>query len=184
VSVLDATELTPVQAYLRECLGEAVLEVHRFRQDATVLVSPERILDALVAVRQDPWRFVVLTDLTAWDRYPIEPRFEVVYHLLSLERRERLRVKTRVPGHEPVLPTAVPLFRGANWFERELWDLFGIRFEGHPDFTRILMPDDWEGHPLRKDYPLTEEPVEFKGHIPKVPSEIIPHVPPPRRNDP
>lgn len=178
------SELAPVQLYLQERLGDGVLEVHRFRGDPTVLVDPARILDALAAVQQDPWRFRMLTDLTAWDRYPQEPRFEVVYHLLSIERGERLRLKTRVAGPDPVLPTAVGLFRGANWFERELWDLFGIRFAGHPDLTRILMPDDWEGHPLRKDYPLTEEPVEFKGHTPKLPSEIIPHTPPRRKVDP
>ncbi len=176
-------DLTPVQVFLQERLKEGVLEVHRFRGDATVLVRPEFILDALAAVKADPWRFEMLTDLTAWDRYPAEPRFEVVYHLLSLSRRERLRLKTRVPSSDPVLPTAIPLFPGANWFERELWDLFGIRFTGHPDLTRILMPDDWEGHPLRKDYPLTEEPVEFKGYTPKVPSETIPHVPPRRRDE-
>ncbi|MDR7415343.1 MAG: NADH-quinone oxidoreductase subunit C [Armatimonadota bacterium] len=180
---MHVVDPAPVQAFLQERLGEGVLEVHRFRGDPTVLVRPEALLDALAAVKGDPWRFEMLTDLTAWDRYPTEPRFEVVYHLLSLSRRERLRVKTRVPGSDPVLPTAIPLFAGANWFERELWDLFGIRFVGHPDLTRILLPDDWEGHPLRKDYPLTEEPVEFKGYTPKVPSETIPNVPPRRRED-
>ncbi|MDR5709363.1 MAG: NADH-quinone oxidoreductase subunit C [Armatimonadota bacterium] len=177
-------DLSPVQAFLQERLGEGVLEVHRFRGDATVLVQPDRLLEALSAVKEDPWRFEMLTDLTAWDRYPTEPRFEVVYHLLSLSRRERLRLKTRVPSSDPVLPTAIPLFAGANWFEREVWDLFGIRFAGHPDLTRILLPDDWEGHPLRRDYPLTEEPVEFRGYTPKVPSQTIPHVPPHRREDP
>ncbi len=171
--------LTPVQEFLAERLGPDALEAHAFRGDATVVVARERLPEVLRWLREEPWRFEVLTDLTAWDRYPAEPRFEVVYHLLSLTRRERLRIKTRVPGDDPVVPSAVPVFAGANWFEREVWDLFGIRFTGHPHLVRILMPDDWEGHPLRRDYPLTEEPVEFRGHVPKVPSQIVPRVPPP-----
>lgn len=171
-----STALTPVQEFLAERLGPDALDAHAFRGDATVVVARERVVDVLRWLREEPWRFEVLTDLTAWDRYPTEPRFEVVYHLLSLRRRERLRVKTRVPGDDPTLPSAVSVFAGANWFEREVWDLFGVRFTGHPNLVRILMPDDWEGHPLRRDYPLTEEPVEFRGHVPKVPSEIVPRV--------
>ncbi len=171
-----------MQEFLGDRLGGAVLEAHAFRGDTTVVVSRERVLDALRALREAPWQFEVLVDLTAWDRYPAEPRFEVVYHLLSLARGERLRLKTRLPGDDPTLPSAVSVFAGANWFEREVWDLFGIRFHGHPDLVRILMPDDWEGHPLRRDYPLTEEPVEFHGYVPKVPSEIIPRVPPARED--
>ena len=75
------------------------------------------------------------------------------YHLLSIERRMRLRLKVRLPGSDPVIPSVVPVWPTANWHERENFDLFGIRFEGHPDLSRILMPDEWEGHPLRKDYP-------------------------------
>lgn len=174
--------LTPVQEFLVERLGETVVDAHAFRGDATLVVARERVVDALRAVRDEPWRFEVLVDLTAWDRYPAEPRFEVVYHLLSLKRRERLRIKTRIPGHDPTVPSAVSVFAGANWFEREVWDLFGIRFAGHPNLTRILMPDDWEGHPLRRDFPLTEEPVEFHGHVPKVPSQIVPRVGPVRED--
>jgi len=172
--------LTPVQAFLAERLGEQLRETHAFRGDATVVVDRERVVDVLRWLQDDPWHFQVLVDLTAWDRCPLEPRFEVVYHLLSLSRRERLRVKVRVPGQDPVVPSAVSVFAGADWFEREVWDLFGIRFAGHPNLVRILMPDDWEGHPLRRDYPLTEEPVEFQGHVPKVPSEIVPRVKPGR----
>jgi NADH-quinone oxidoreductase subunit C len=173
--------LTPVQEFLAQRLGDAALEAHAFRGDATVVVARERILDALRALKAQPWAFEMLLDLTVWDRHPAEPRFEVVYHLLSPAREERVRIKTRLPGEDPVLSSAVEVFAGADWFEREAWDLFGVRFEGHPDLRRILMPDDWEGHPLRRDYPLTEEPVEFKGHVPHLPSEIIPHVPPRRR---
>jgi NADH-quinone oxidoreductase subunit C len=86
----------------------------------------------------------------------------------------RLRLKARLGGANPVIASATPLWAGANWLEREVYDMFGIRFEGHPNLTRILMPDDWEGYPLRKDFPLTEEPVEFVDHVPRTPSRIIP----------
>ena len=97
--------------------------------------------------------FKYLSDITAVDCYPNEPRFEVVYHLHSLETFRRLRLKVRIPGDNPKVETVVTLWPGANAFEREIFDLFGIRFEGHPYLRRILLPEDWEGHPLRKDYP-------------------------------
>jgi NADH-quinone oxidoreductase subunit C len=89
------------------------------------------------------------------DRFPLEPRFEVNYHLVSLEMQARLRLKVRLPGNEPVVTSVTPVWPTANWHERETFDLFGIRFDGHPDLRRILMPDEWEGYPLRKDYPVT-----------------------------
>ncbi len=87
------------------------------------------------------------------DRFPIEPRFEVNYHIVSLDRRERLRLKVKLNGSDPIVHSVTGVWPTANWHERESYDLFGIRFDGHPDLRRILMPDDWEGHPLRKDYP-------------------------------
>jgi NADH-quinone oxidoreductase subunit C len=93
--------------------------------------------------------------VTAVDRYPAEPRFELVYHLHSLERKERVRLKCQVSGEAPAIDSVTSVWRGANWYEREVFDLFGIQFVGHPDLRRIMMPDDWEGHPLRKDYPIT-----------------------------
>jgi NADH-quinone oxidoreductase subunit C len=147
---------------------------HVFRGEATLTVPAERITDVLRAARAVLGEPVVLTDLTATDRYPAEPRFEVVYLLTAYASPARLRVKAALPGAQPVIATATGLWPGADWLEREVYDLFGIRFEGHPNLTRILMPDDWEGHPLRKDFPLTEEPVEFIEHVPKVPSAIIP----------
>jgi NADH-quinone oxidoreductase subunit C len=89
------------------------------------------------------------------DRYPAEPRFEVVYHLHSIEQNDRLRLKCRVPGTDPVIESVTSVWRSANWYEREVFDLFGIQFLNHPDLRRIMMPEDWEGHPLRKDYPIT-----------------------------
>lgn len=97
--------------------------------------------------------FKYLSDLTAVDHYPNEPRFETVCHLLSLESFQRIRLKVRIPGDDPRVDSLVPVWPGAAAFEREVFDLFGIRFEGHPDLRRILLPEDWEGHPLRKDYP-------------------------------
>jgi NADH-quinone oxidoreductase subunit C len=95
-----------------------------------------------------------LSTVTAVDRYPSEPRFEVVYHLHSIARNQRLRLKCRLPGENPVIDSATVVWRSANWYEREVFDMFGIHFLNHPDPRRILMPEDWEGHPLRKDYPI------------------------------
>jgi NADH-quinone oxidoreductase subunit C len=97
-------------------------------------------------------QFVRLSSVTAVDWYPSEPRFEVVYHLHSIQRNLRVRLKCRLAGEKPEIESVTGVWRGANWYEREVWDLFGIRFTGHPDLKRIMLPDDWEGHPLRKDY--------------------------------
>ena len=99
--------------------------------------------------------FVRVSTVTAVDRYPAEPRFEIVYHLHSIERNQRVRLKALVPGTDPVIESVTGVWRGAGWYEREVFDLFGVRFLNHPDLRRILMPDDWEGYPLRKDYPVT-----------------------------
>jgi NADH-quinone oxidoreductase subunit C len=97
--------------------------------------------------------FNFLSDIASVDRFPLEPRFEINYHLLALERGQRLRLKVRVRGADAEVPSVIPVWPAANWLERESFDLMGIRFSGHPDLTRILMPDEWQGHPLRKDYP-------------------------------
>ncbi|MDR7521990.1 MAG: NADH-quinone oxidoreductase subunit C [Armatimonadota bacterium] len=159
-------------------LGEADVIIEEFRGEVTAVVPAERILEALRVLRDAPEGTPVLTDLTALDRYPAEPRFEVVYLLTWYAPPARLRVKARLSGGAPTIASATSLWPAANWLEREAYDMFGIRFEGHPNLTRILMPDDWEGHPLRKDFPLTEEPVQFIGHVPKTPSTIIPKAPP------
>lgn len=167
----------PAEA-LANALGSAVEEQGQFRDEVTLVVARDRILEALRAAREVGFTF--LTDLTAVDRRPAEPRFEVVYLLTAPELRARVRVKVRLPGTDPVVASATALWPAANWLEREVFDLFGIRFAGHPDPRRILLPDDWEGHPLRKDFPLVEEPVQFVGHTPKVPSQIIPKTEPKR----
>ena len=126
-----------------------------FRGETTVVIPSELLRHAAEYLSTEPsLRFSFLSDITTLDRFPIEPRFEVNYHLVSLDRRERLRLKVRVPGSNPAVPSVTTIWLTANWHERENFDLFGIRFEGHPDLRRILMPDEWEGYPLRKDYPV------------------------------
>jgi len=158
-----------------EALAPDAVEHQEFRGETTLVLPADRILDALR--RAQAAGFILLTDLTAIDRHPAEPRFEVVYQLTAPEARARLRLKVRT-NPDVAVPSATPVWPAANWLEREIFDLFGIRFDGHPDLKRILLPDDWEGHPLRKDFPLVEEPVQFIGHTPKVPSQIIPKTPP------
>jgi NADH-quinone oxidoreductase subunit C len=122
--------------------------------ELTVEVSPEKVVEAC-RVLKDNLQFERLSTVTAVDRHPSEPRFEVVYHLQSIARNEWLRLKCRLGGENPEIDSVTGVWRGANWYEREAFDLFGIRFRNHPDLRRIMMPDDWEGHPLRKNYPVT-----------------------------
>jgi NADH-quinone oxidoreductase subunit C len=133
----------------------------------TVYVPADRLVEVCQALRDTPsLGFNVLTEITAADYFPRDPRFEVVYHLLSIPRRARLRLKVRV-GINDAVPTVQSVWKGAGWPEREVWDMFGIFIEGHNDLRRLLMPEDWEGHPGRKDYPVqihktaqTYEPLE------------------------
>jgi NADH-quinone oxidoreductase subunit C len=128
---------------------------------ASLIVPPENIIPVAQALR-DEFGFDFLSDETASDYWPEEsPRFHVVYQFYSNTSKTRLCVRVPVDGNQPVLPSVVPLFPNADWHEREIWDMFGIRFDGHPDLRRILMPYDWEGHPLRKDYPLGYEEPQF-----------------------
>jgi NADH-quinone oxidoreductase subunit C len=140
---------------LQEWDAQAVAEVIEFRGETTVVVPREHLRRAAEFLVNDrALQFTFLSDITAVDKFPLEPRFELNYHLLSLEYRKRIRVKVRIPGDDPQVQSVTPIWPAANWHEREAFDLMGIRFEGHPDLTRILMPDDWEGYPLRKDYPV------------------------------
>jgi NADH-quinone oxidoreductase subunit C len=124
------------------------------RGELTLEVAPERIVAICGFLKHDRG-FVRLSSLTAVDRFPAEPRFEVVYHLHAVERKERLRLRCRLFGAEPEIESVTSVWRSANWYEREVFDLLGIRFRNHPNLKRIMMPADWEGHPLRKDYPVT-----------------------------
>ena len=138
---------------LRAWDAKAVAEVVEYRGETTVIV-PRELLRATAARCRDEMQFNLLTDATCLDRHPFEPRFEVVYQLVAIARPEKLRLKVRLSGKDAVLDSLVPVWPTADWHEREIFDLFGIRFEGHPDLRRIVMPDDWEGYPLRKDYPV------------------------------
>lgn len=120
----------------------------------SVEIAPAKIASVCGFLKYDE-HFVRLSTVTAVDRYPAEPRFEVVYHLYSVERNEWLRLKCRLGGDNPAIESVTSVWRSANWYEREVFDLFGIQFLNHPDLRRILMPEGWEGHPLRKDYPVT-----------------------------
>jgi NADH-quinone oxidoreductase subunit C len=132
----------------------AALEAAAGVDFATIYVPADRIVDACRALRDTPaLRFNALIEITAADYHPRDPRFEVVYHLLSIPNRQRLRVKVRV-GDGGAVPTVQEVWPGAGWPEREVYDMFGVVFSGHPDLRRLLMPEDWEGHPARKDYPV------------------------------
>jgi len=133
--------------------ADAVVAGKHDRGELTLEVAPAKITSICGFLKYDQ-QFVRLSTVTAVDRYPSEPRFEVVYHLHSIQRNQRLRLKCRLGGADPAIDSVTGVWRSANWYEREVFDLFGIRFAGHPDLRRIMMPDDWQGHPLRKDYPV------------------------------
>ncbi len=141
--------------------------------EKVIEATKEDVKQVLTELRPD---FEVLMDLSAVDYLVPTMRTKVFYILHNPKTYERVRVVVYAE-RDSALPTVIDLWKGARWYEREVYDLFGVFFEGHPNLRRILMPDDWQGHPLRKDYPLTEEPVEFKHNVkPKIPSEIIPNV--------
>jgi NADH-quinone oxidoreductase subunit C len=146
----------PAVQRLREHDPLATEEVCEFRADLTLFIQRDRLRSVCEFLRDAPGlKFKYLSDVTSVDLYPREPRFEVVYHLLAFEPYQRLRLKVRLPGDNPRVESIVPVWPGANAFEREVFDLMGIQFEGHPFLRRILLPEDWEGHPLRKDFPTT-----------------------------
>ena len=146
-----------VQA-LQENFGSAIEE---FRDEVHVFVKAEQIVEALTLLR-DKYEFELLSALTASDYYPkMSPRFHVIYQLTSLAKNLSVQLRVPVNGDQPKVPTATRVYEVANWRERELLDMFGIEFEGHPDPRRILMPDGTDGFPLRKDFPLGYEEPQF-----------------------
>ena len=141
-----------VVEHLRAWNVKAVAEVIEYHGETTIVVPRELLRSAGERCR-DHLEFNLLSDATCVDHFPIEPRFELNYHLTSLPKSAKIRLRVRVNGSDPVVDSLISVWPGAGWMEREIFDLMGIRFNGHPDLRRILLPDDWEGHPLRKDYP-------------------------------
>jgi NADH-quinone oxidoreductase subunit C len=140
----------PLASALSDLAAAAKFEFN----ELTVEVAPANLIEALRRVKHD-LHFERLSTVTGVDRYPDEPRFEVVYHLQSIAGKQWLRLKARLSGDNPEIESATAVYRSANWYEREVFDLFGVRFLNHPDLTRIMLPEDWVGHPLRKDVPVT-----------------------------
>jgi len=136
--------------------NSSALQAAKFdREELTLYVERRALRETCQLLRDDPaCPFNFLADVTCVDWYPSDPRFEVVYHLLSISKKERVRLKVRLSEESPVVDSVTSVWPGANYFEREVFDLFGVRFTGHPYLRRLLMPEDWEGHPLRKDYPV------------------------------
>lgn len=134
----------------------AAVEGAKFdREELSIYVERSALREACVLLRDDPnCPFNFLSDVTCVDWYPTQPRFEVIYHLFSISRKERIRLKVRLNGEAPAVESVTSVWPAANYFEREVFDLFGVRFTGHPYLRRLLMPEEWEGHPLRKDYPV------------------------------
>jgi len=158
-------------AALQERFG---VEISEFRGEVSGVVASEQILAAMTALR-DEFGYDQLVDVTAVDYWPKEePRFHIVYHLRSLQAALILCLRVPLSGNFPVHPSVEGIYPSANWFEREVYDMFGVTFSGHSDLRRIIMPADWQGHPLRKDYPLGYEEVQFSFNFDEI-SKRKPH---------
>jgi NADH-quinone oxidoreductase subunit C len=159
----DATGLELIAAEVRQRLGdEAVVGTVYHREQATLDVAPAAVHEALTFLKdeaEEPWE--LLMSVHGCDYFPDEPRLAVHYQLLSMQRLDRLGVRTRMGADDPHVPTVVDLFPGADFQEREVFDMFGVVFDGHPDLRRILMPEDYDGYPQRRDFPMGGEPVLF-----------------------
>ena len=142
---------------LREKFAAELIECHSFRGDDTALIQPDALVPIATFLKTDPeLDYDYLMDLSAVDCLQLEKphRFEVIYHLFSLSKKHRVRIKVPALSRNPEVDSVVPLWPIANWFEREVWDMFGVKFRGHPGLKRILLYEEFEGHPLRRDYPI------------------------------
>jgi NADH-quinone oxidoreductase subunit C len=151
-AVVAAMAEHPAVKGMLEWSDAGLLDARWDRGELTLTVAPENIAAALMALKAAGYN--AFEDMTAVDWFPSEPRFQLSYHLVSHAFKERIRLRAMVSGDEPAVESATVVWPGVNYYEREVFDLFGVRFEGHPNLRRILMPDDWVGHPLRKDYPV------------------------------
>jgi len=175
---------TVVEA-LKTRLGDAIQNVVEFRKQLIIWLAPQRLVEVCQFLRDEPsLRYNFLSDVSCVDRLEMqaegipsgqdpqkmhdELRFVVNYHLLSMPNKHRLWLKVGLPAADPHVASVTPLWPGADFLEREVFDLMGVKFDGHPDLRRILMPDDWKGHPLRKDYPLGFEEVQFSHNFERV----------------
>jgi NADH-quinone oxidoreductase subunit C len=156
-AITDVEQLKdrPVLAKLLASDSIAVEAVKFDRDELSIWVPRESIVETIRSLKEDTeLGFNFLSDVTCVDWYPSEPRFELSYHMLSMTRKERVRIKVKLGGDDAQIDSVFSVFPSCNYFEREVFDLFGVRFHGHPNLLRILMPEDWKGHPLRKDYPV------------------------------
>jgi NADH-quinone oxidoreductase subunit C len=151
-AVLEAHAQNRAVASLQLSLPNAILDAKFDRDELTLTIAKDQIRAAASVVQQAGYNF--LEDVTCVDWYPSEPRFHVVYHILSHKLKERVRLVAPVESMDPTIDSITPIWPSANFYEREVWDLFGVRFNGHPNLRRIMMPEEWPGHPLRKDYPV------------------------------
>ena len=155
INDLEQLKTHPAIAKLLGWNPAAVEEARFDRDEVSIYVNRGFIREACVLLRDTPeCPFNFLSDVTCVDWFPREPRFEVIYHLLAIAKKERVRLKARLDSGNPVIDSVTSVWAGANFFEREVYDLFGVRFIGHPYMRRLLMPEDWEGYPLRRDYPV------------------------------
>jgi NADH-quinone oxidoreductase subunit C len=155
ITDLEQLKDRPEAAALLASHPAAVTAAKFDRNELTLWLDRIALRDACLTLKNDPQlQYNALADITCVDWYPREPRFEVVYHLFSIPNKKYLRLKVKLSGDDANIDSLTPIWPGANFFEREVFDLFGVRFDGHPNLIRIMMPENWEGHPLRKDYPV------------------------------
>lgn len=151
-AVLQAHAQNRAVSSLQTAIPEAILDANFDRDELTLTIAKDQIRAAASVVQQAGYNF--LEDVTCVDWYPSEPRFHVTYHILSHALKERVRLVAPVESMDCTIDSITPVWPSANFYEREVWDLFGVRFNGHPGLRRIMMPEEWQGHPLRKDYPV------------------------------
>ena len=157
----DAIKDEPLALALTQFDSAAITGGHKQLGELTVEVAPSSIVSVLTYLH-DKEQFNRLGTIFAVDRYPAEPRFEVIYQVQSMDRNLRLRIKARLPGVNPEIDSITGIYKGANWYERETFDLFGINFRNHPNLIRLLMPEGYVGHPLRRDFPIHGHKYSYK----------------------
>ena len=151
-AVLEAQAQNRAVTSLLASLPDAVLDAKFDFGELTLTIAKDKVRAAAAVVQKAGYSF--LEDVTCVDWYPSEPRFHVIYHILSMALKDRVRLVAQVDSIDPSIDSITPVWPAANFYEREVWDLFGVRFHGHPNLRRIMMPDEWEGYPMRKDYPV------------------------------